>query len=270
MSPELVAAMVKAGVSPDKIALLQSQIQQAQSLQNRPQPEGRAYNGVYRAANPMEYIGQGLETYAANKRLGSAEKGTGLYGQQSQAISDMEKARMEYILKILGKDSGGAAVGTPPPPADMSPTMDYGTTAQQPSGGGGTPPIGMLKSLFGGGGAAANTGEGIDAGVPWAGGGGEGASSAAGMAWPAAIVAAILGTGSALQHNNVSSVPQQLKGNGTQDILHSQNWQNHVPQGVTDTLQPWSDLHGVGHLQDFPKDMWKASMVPFSYLKKLF
>lgn len=111
------------------------------------------------------------------------------------------------------------------------------------------------------------------------GGAGGGATATAGLFNPySALALAILGGATALQHNNVSSIPHALEGKTGTDILHSPNVQNHLAAAIgnngashlTDTLRPVTDAGNPSRWGQLPKDVLQSVTAPYSYLKGLF
>lgn len=86
LSDEDLAKLVQLGQIPEQQAMLIKQMQQAQALQQRPGPQMRGEGGrVQTAANPLEFIGAGLQQYAGMKREKEAQaKMDALMKQQLQ------------------------------------------------------------------------------------------------------------------------------------------------------------------------------------------
>lgn len=106
-------------------------------------------------------------------------------------------------------------------------------------------------------------------------GGEQGASL---MASPYAWLAAVLASGAALQHNNVSSVENQLRGAGGTDILESpnvKNWMNDTlgsngrGTDVRRALRPITDVHDPSRWKQLPKDIWKGMKGSYHALANL-
>jgi hypothetical protein len=99
-----------------------------------------------------------------------------------------------------------------------------------------------------------------------------GASAGAGAFsfWPAALVAAIVGTSVGLDKKNVSSFKSQLKGDTPTDLLNSPSVKKILPDSVIDAVRPWADMHGVKGFKDLPKDVIKSMGAPVKDIKKLF
>lgn len=144
-------------------------------------------------------------------------------------------------------------ISVPPPP--QAPQAQQAPQGMNPAS------LASVAQPFMGGG-----GEGAGAGA----GGGEGGAGGLASAWPAAIAAAVLGTGSALQHNNVSSVPHQLKGQGWSDILASQNVQKRLSPEAMDMLKPIAAQEDPRKWKEWPKAAWDATTAPWRYIAGLF
>jgi len=86
LSDEDLAKLVELGLIPEQQAALAKQAQQARMLQQTAMPEGRSNGRVYTAANPLEFIGHGLQQYAGiRKERQAEEKMDELRKQQLQA-----------------------------------------------------------------------------------------------------------------------------------------------------------------------------------------
>lgn len=73
LSDEDIQKLVAAGMVPEEIEALQKQLVQAQMLRGTPMPEMRGNGRVQTAANPMEFIGAGLQQYAGKRRADAAQ-----------------------------------------------------------------------------------------------------------------------------------------------------------------------------------------------------
>ncbi len=74
LSDEDLAKLVELGLIPEQQAQLAKQMQQAQMLQQRPGPEMRGNGRVQTAANPLEFIGAGLQQYAGIRKEKDLQK----------------------------------------------------------------------------------------------------------------------------------------------------------------------------------------------------
>lgn len=68
-----IEKLVAAGMVPEEIDALQKQLTQAQMLQGTQMPEMRGNGRVQTAANPLEFIGAGLQQYAGKRRGDAAQ-----------------------------------------------------------------------------------------------------------------------------------------------------------------------------------------------------
>ncbi len=101
LTPEDIQMFMDMGVSQDKIAALQKQMDTAQAVRGQAGPEGRAYGGVYTAANPLEHIGDFMQKYQANKQMKGYENDL----QHLQMQNQVNRAN------ILNSMSGGGVPG---------------------------------------------------------------------------------------------------------------------------------------------------------------
>lgn len=86
LSDEDVQQLVAAGMVPEEIEALQKQLAQAQMLQGTQMPGMRGNGRVMTAANPLEFVGAGLQQYAGKRQAGAAQgKIDDLRKQQLQA-----------------------------------------------------------------------------------------------------------------------------------------------------------------------------------------
>lgn len=91
MSEEDIQKLVAMGVIPDKQAILQRQIAQAQGLRDQPMPEMRGNGRVNVAANPLEFLAKGVQNYKAGKKL------EGLEGQEQGLLGEQTMGRKAFI-----------------------------------------------------------------------------------------------------------------------------------------------------------------------------
>lgn len=84
LSDEDLAQLIQLGVIPEEQAQLLKQQQQAQMLQQRAGPEMRSNGRVQTAANPLEFIGSGLQQYAGMRK-------------EKQALSKMDELRKQQL-----------------------------------------------------------------------------------------------------------------------------------------------------------------------------
>lgn len=115
LSDEDLAQLIQLGVIPEEQAQLLKQQQQAQMLQQRPGPEMRSNGRVQTAANPLEFIGAGLQQYAGiRKEKQALEKLDELRKQQVQG-------RQLYADKLLDTPYRRQSMTVP-----MQTAPDYG------------------------------------------------------------------------------------------------------------------------------------------------
>lgn len=74
LSDEDLNRLIELGVIPEEQAQLAKQIQQAQMLQQQQGPQGRQTGGIYTAANPLEFVGAGLQQYAGIRKERQAQE----------------------------------------------------------------------------------------------------------------------------------------------------------------------------------------------------
>lgn len=84
LSDEDLAKLVELGAIPEQQAALAKQMQQARMLQQQAGPEMRGNSRVQTAANPLEFLGTGLQQYAGMRQ-----------GKETQAKLDaLQKQQM--------------------------------------------------------------------------------------------------------------------------------------------------------------------------------
>lgn len=119
---DLSQALATIGSSKAKRRRLQAQIDQMEDIRNRAGPEGRSGGGVYTAANPLEQIGDFMQKYGANRRLGKSGTeetvnpvtgepmtpetigGSGLYGEYDQAAQEGADAEAVYEMDQIRRE----------------------------------------------------------------------------------------------------------------------------------------------------------------------
>lgn len=100
IDPELLSLLMTYG---DQLELTdqEKQLAQAHALRGTPMPEGRNAGRIYRAANPLEFLGAGLQQYAGARDEKALKKSTGElrgkiggnvagYGRQALKAQGME------------------------------------------------------------------------------------------------------------------------------------------------------------------------------------
>lgn len=86
MSEDELAQLVQLGVIDENMAENARQMKLAEQLRYQGMPEGRNSGRIYTAANPLEFLGTGLQQYQAMKRQKELEKQRGeMQGKQTQA-----------------------------------------------------------------------------------------------------------------------------------------------------------------------------------------
>lgn len=73
MSEEEIQQLIALGIIPDKQSDIKDQIAQAQALRQKV-PEMRGNGRVQVAANPLEFLGQGIQNYKAGKTIEDLRK----------------------------------------------------------------------------------------------------------------------------------------------------------------------------------------------------
>lgn len=96
VSGEQLQALMELGILPELQAGLDDQISQADALRNAPGPEGRDSGRVYTAANPLEFIGAGLQSYAGMR------EGKKLRSQREEALKKSAETRRTYFDLVRG------------------------------------------------------------------------------------------------------------------------------------------------------------------------
>lgn len=75
--PEVLVGLLGTQGDVRDLSALEKQLEQANALRNDwSMPEGRSSGRVYTAANPLEFIGKGMQTYAQNKKAKKLEGDT--------------------------------------------------------------------------------------------------------------------------------------------------------------------------------------------------
>lgn len=95
LSEEDIAALLELGVIDDQQSMLSGQLAQANTIRNRPGPEGRQAGRVYTAANPLEFLGRGMEMHKAEKETADIKK------QQEALLQQQIAGRKLYFDKLL-------------------------------------------------------------------------------------------------------------------------------------------------------------------------
>jgi hypothetical protein len=84
MSDDELQQLIALGIIPEEQAQLLKQQQQAQMLQQRPGPEMRGNGRVMTAANPLEFVGAGLQQYAGMRK-------------EKQALDKLDELRKQQL-----------------------------------------------------------------------------------------------------------------------------------------------------------------------------
>ncbi len=115
LSDEDIAQLIQLGVIPEEQAALLKQQQQAQMLQQRPGPEMRGNGRVQTAANPLEFIGAGLQQYAGMRKEKQAT------GKLDELRKQQLMGRQLYANKLLDTPYRRQSMTAP-----MQPEQDFG------------------------------------------------------------------------------------------------------------------------------------------------
>lgn len=94
LTEEEIAQLMELGIIDDQMSTLDKQMSMAQSIRDRPGPEMRGNHRVQTAANPLEFVGQGIQQYKANKQLEDIANKQG-------ALLDKQMAGRQAFLKGL-------------------------------------------------------------------------------------------------------------------------------------------------------------------------
>jgi len=75
--------------------VLDPQMTAAQGLRDTPMPEGRSVRGGYTAANPLEFVGAGMQKYQGQQQLKD------LQGQQTALRGKGNDLRTKFMTQLL-------------------------------------------------------------------------------------------------------------------------------------------------------------------------
>lgn len=106
---EEIEMMAALGVSEDKLAELRAQLQDAQYRRDAMGPQGATAGKIYVAANPLEHLAHGMNSYQGHKDAQQAQTGiAGLLDARQKGI----QAAMAMHLRNSGGGMG-AGMGDP-------------------------------------------------------------------------------------------------------------------------------------------------------------
>ena len=109
LTEEQLQQLIELGVIPDEQGYLAEQMQQANAVRNMAGPEMRGNGRVQVAANPLEFLGQGIQKYQAGNDLKEI-------GQKRRTLLDKQVAGRKALLDaIRGKQMGfqGSMINDP-------------------------------------------------------------------------------------------------------------------------------------------------------------
>lgn len=69
LTEEQLQQLIELGIIPDQQSYLSEQMEQANAVRNREGPQMQGNGRVQTAANPLEFLGQGIQKYQAGKDL---------------------------------------------------------------------------------------------------------------------------------------------------------------------------------------------------------
>lgn len=113
-NPELVQALSEAGVFPDEMDMLQSQLKRADALRTTPGAQGREVGRTYVASSPLEHLAVGLQRYQGGKGV---QQGIG----QQDALLGRMRANAQAMAQAIREGAQppqqpAPQFGPPPPP----------------------------------------------------------------------------------------------------------------------------------------------------------
>jgi hypothetical protein len=136
---ETIQLLMSLGISEEQLAALKEDKASAQAIIDSGMPEGRSNGRVYTAANPLEFIAQGVRAYKADKDIGGTGSmedqlaelaGTkmqnvdpGLDAQRQHLLNQQVQGRGSYFNLLRGPQAAAPPAATPPSstPPLMSP-----------------------------------------------------------------------------------------------------------------------------------------------------
>lgn len=120
---EEIQALADLGISQDEIAELMGREQNAMSAARGSSPQGRYAGGTFQAANPLEFLGEGIRRW----RGGNAVED--LRGQIGDKRAEQAQTRAEMMRRILGPTG---APGAPPAGQVPVPQNNPSVSIQRP------------------------------------------------------------------------------------------------------------------------------------------
>lgn len=129
-----------------EMVILEAQMGRANALRDTEAPQGRQAGRVYVAANPLEFIGRGIQQYRGGKEAQRVEEA------RQEALTKEEKARQAGALAeiraqqrliddLRGPGAAAAPVQGPPAPAAAPAPTPQGSVQGGQVGGAGAPPV---------------------------------------------------------------------------------------------------------------------------------
>lgn len=100
MSDEDIQQLISLGIIPEKQDLLKGQLTEAQALRDR-RPEMRSGGRTVTAANPLEFITQGMQSIKSQKEIEELRK------QQNDLLQKQVTGRSAYLRALMQKQQGG-------------------------------------------------------------------------------------------------------------------------------------------------------------------
>lgn len=100
MSKEQIEQLTRLGILPEMNSELDTQMSQATALRNQGQPIMRENRRVSTAANPLEFLGTGIQKYKAGKQIEALRK------SKQENLDAAAKGRAEYLAAKYGVNGG--------------------------------------------------------------------------------------------------------------------------------------------------------------------
>lgn len=113
LDEETINQILGLGGLEDKKSSLAQQLEQAQSIRNRPGPEGRGYAGVYTAANPLEHITSAVQGIKAGRDMDR------IIEQQNELLQEQTAGRKQFLDALMKQKN--VIRGTPINPSEYGP-----------------------------------------------------------------------------------------------------------------------------------------------------
>lgn len=143
LTEDQIAQLMEMGALAEEGGIIGQEMEMANQLRNTPGPQGRFTGKAYVRANPMEFVGAGLQ-----QAMGGIQQQKGIKQQRenAQAQADLRKQYMEALIGNLRNPQGATITPSQVPNRGLAAPQ---RTAQQmfpmPGGAGATVTPAMLR-----------------------------------------------------------------------------------------------------------------------------